>query len=380
MTDRTRRPDRTPPLAWRITVRAVLGLLRRVFGWRIRAIRPKVVPPPDQPLVVVINHTSNVDAFLVADTVWRRMGHWCRPLVKAELFNAPVLGKLVRGGGSIEVVRAEGSGRLAAYANAVARLREGGTILIAPEGTITHDGSLLPMRRGAARIALEAGVDVLVATHFGAQRGFSPVCKLPQRGAIVTMVFDVITPEPDEDAASLTGRIAATMLDRSDQLRDTYPQADTDAPWWPPYSTPASPSSTARENLERYRASMAEAVTQARERMARLADDHDVEERVAHARERVVEVAEDLADRSRERRGEIAEEARRHIEELASQAREHASALSDRFPQRDTSPSTDEHDPDRADPSTSAMPADEAGIDDLSEPGAETDEGSGTRD
>lgn len=371
MNDRSPRPDRSPPLAWRVAVRAVLGLLRGVFGWRIRAIRPKVIPPPDQPLVVVINHTSNVDAFLVADTIWRRMRHWCRPLVKAELFNAPVLGRLVRAGGSIEVIRTEGSGRLAAYANAVARLREGGTILIAPEGTITHDGSLLPMRHGAARIALEAGVDVLVATHFGAQRGFSPVCKRPQRGAIVTMTFDVISPDPGEDAPSLTGRIAATMIDRSEQLRDTYPQADTEAPWWPPYSAPAPPSSTARENLERYRSSMAEAVNEARERMAKLADDHDVEERVSHARERVVEVAEELAERSRERRGEIAEEARRHMEEFASQAREHAAALSEHLPQRDTSPSAAEHEPVREDPDATSPPPDRSDDADLDEDGAD---------
>ncbi len=380
MNDRTRPSNRMPPLAWRVTVRAVLGLLRGVFGWRVRAIRPKVIPPPDQPLVVVINHTSNIDAFLVADTVWRRMKHWCRPLVKAELFNAPALGRLVRAGGSIEVIRTEGSGRLAAYANAVARLREGGTILIAPEGTITHDGALLPMRHGAARIALEAGVDVLVATHFGSQRGFSPVRTLPQRGAIVTMIFDVISPESDEDAASLTGRIAATMIDRSEQLRDTYPQADPDAPWWPPYSTPASPSSTARENLERYRASMTEAVTQARERMAKLAEDHDVEERVAHARERVVEVAEDLADRSRERSGEIAEEARRHIEEFASQAREHASALGERLPARDTWPSGDESGGTGEDRDRPSLASDGTGDDTPHEPDPDLDGQPGERD
>lgn len=348
-----RRPDRSPPFAWRLAVRAVLGLLRGVFGWRIRPVRPEVVPPPDQPLVVVINHTSNVDAFVVADTIWRRMRHWCRPLVKAELFNAPVLGALVRSGGSIQVIRTDDSGRVAAYADAVARLRGGDTVLIAPEGTITHDGSLLPLRHGAARLAIEAGVDVLVATHFGAQRGFSPVAKLPQRGAVVTMAFDVITPEPDEDASSLTGRIAATMLDRSAQLAATYPQPDHDAPWWPPYSSPASPSATARENLERYRASMAEAIAQGRERMSRLAEEHEVEERVAHARERVIEVAEELAERSRERRGEFADEARRQMEEFAdearrlmeefaSQAREHATALGDRLPTRDQSASAED--------------------------------------
>lgn len=319
-----RQPTSGPPWAWRLAVRCVLGLLRGLFGWRVRARRPDVIPRPDQPLVVVINHTSNIDAFLVADTLWRRMRHWVQPLVKAELFEIPVIGAVIRQTGAIPVVRGEGGGREAAYAAAVERLRAGGTILLAPEGTVTHDGSLLPMRHGAARLALEAGVDMLVVTHFGAQRAFSPVARTPERGVVVTMATDVVSPWPDEDSQSLTGRIAAIMLDRSAELQASYPQADPEAPWWPPYSAPASPSATARENLERYRESMAEAVAHARERMARIAEDHEVEQRVTDARERARAAAEDLAARSRARAEEFTEQARHRMEELANEARERA--------------------------------------------------------
>lgn len=311
-----------PPRAWRLVVRVVLWFLRRVLGWRIRVHRPDILPRPEQPLVVVFNHTSNIDAFLVADSVWRRLAHWVRPLVKAELFQVPVLRTLLRHAGAIRVVRTEGGGREAAYGDAVAVLRGGGTILLAPEGTVTHDGSLLPLRHGAARLALEAGVDVLVVTHFGAQRGFSPVVRSFERDVVVTMTMDLVTPRPDEDASSLTGRLAATMLDRSAQLRADYPQADPDAGWWPPYSVPASPSATARENLERYQKSMARAVAQARERMAQLAEEHEVEQRVAEARERARAVAEDVAARSRARAETLTEQARHRVEELAAEARE----------------------------------------------------------
>lgn len=319
-----RRPTSGPPWAWRLAVGVVLGLLRGLFGWRVRARRPDVIPRPDQPLVVVFNHTSNIDAFLIADTLWRRLRHWVRPLVKAELFEIPVIGAVIRQTGAIPVVRGEGGSREAAYDAAVARLRAGGTILIAPEGTITHDGSLLPMRHGAARLALEAGVDVLVVTHFGAQRAFSPVARTPERDVVVTMATDVVSPLPEEDEKSLTGRLAAIMLDRSAELQASYPQADPDASWWPPYSAPASPSATARENLERYRESMAEAVAHARERMARIAEEHEVEQRVAEARERALAAAEDLAARSRARAEALSEQARQRMEELAHEARERA--------------------------------------------------------
>lgn len=318
-----RRPRPGPPWAWRFVLDLVVSFLRHLMGWRFRARRPDVVPPPDRPLVVVFNHTSNVDAFAVAHTVWRGLGHWCQPLAKAEIFEVPVLGDLARGAGAIPVRRGEGTGREAAYTDAVARLREGGTILVAPEGTTTHDGSLLPLRHGAARLALEADVDVLVVTHFGAQRGFSPVVRWPERDVLVTLALDLVSPWPGEDAASLTGRIAATMLDRSVQLRAGYPQADPSAPWWPPYARPASPTATARENLERYRESMAETVAHARERMAQFADEHD---RVARARDRVVRFAEEheveqrLAE-ARARVEDLQERARHRVEELGERAR-----------------------------------------------------------
>jgi len=320
---------RRPTWAWRFLVGFVVGTLRRLRGWRVHAQRPARLPPPERPLVAVFNHTSTVDGFLVAEVVWRGLGHWVRPLVKSELFEVPVLGPLARAAGAIPVLRGDDQGREMAYDRAVEQLRAGGTILFAPEGTVTHDGHLLPLRHGAARLALEAGAEVLVVTHFGAQRGFSPVVRFPERGVMVTMTLDVLQPRPEEDAAALTGRIGAVLLDRSVQLRDTYPQVDRQARWWPPYAAPASPTATARQNLERYQESMAESIAAARERMARYAEEHELEQRVAEARERAQAAATELALRSRELPGEareraevLAEQTRQRLDELTEQARD----------------------------------------------------------
>jgi len=321
-----------PPLPWRLLVGAVVGFLRWFRGWRVRVRPPEVVPPSTQPLVAVFNHTSAIDGFLIAHAVWRGLGHWVQPLVKAELFEVPVLGTLARGAGATPVSRTEDAGRGLAYDDAVAVLRGGGTVLIAPESTITHDGSLLPLRMGAARLALEAGVDVLVVTHFGAQRGFSPVVRFPERRATVTMTLDVLTPYPDEDATSLTGRIAATLLDRSAELQATYPDPQPEARWWPPYAVPASPTAVARDNLERYQDGMAHTIAQARERMARYALEHDLEQRLAEARERAHAAAVELAEarvRAQQAAAELASRSRERAELMADQARERAGSLTE---------------------------------------------------
>lgn len=330
--DQPRRTGPRPPLPWRFLVAVVMGLLGHVRGWRVRARRPDRSPPPERPLVAVFNHTSAIDGFLIAHAVWRGLGRWVQPLVKAELFEIPLLGTLARGAGATPVHRTEGAGREVAYTDAVNVLRGGGTVLIAPESTVTHDGSLLPLRHGAARLALEAGVDVLVVTHFGAQRGFSPVVRFPERRVVVTMAMDILTPYPDEDATSLTGRIAATMLDRSAQLQAAYPEQRPEARWWPPYAAPASPTGVARENLERYQESMSHAVAQARERMARYAVEHELEERLAEARERARVAAADLAEareRAQHAAAELAARSRERAELMAEHARDRAGSLSE---------------------------------------------------
>lgn len=265
----------SPTLPWRFAVGVVRFVMRTIFRWTARTTVAPEVPPGRDAAVIVYNHTSNCDPFIVADELWREAGHWVRPMAKASLFDVPLLGTLGRAAGAIPVTRETGEGRNEAYAAAVEVLDRGGSVLIAPEGTTTHDGSLLPLRHGAARLAIQAGVPVVVVTQFGAQRGFSPVVGRPEFGAHVSLHVDGLDLVEGEDAAGLTGRIAATMIDRHAELVAAYPQRDLDAVWWPPYHTPAEPSRTARSHLEEYRESMRAAVAAARRRRAGRGDESD---------------------------------------------------------------------------------------------------------
>ena len=327
--DETTRPVAAgPPRAWRMFIRGVMFVMRRLFGWRFSARVEGELPRSDEPIVLVANHTSYVEPFLVVHAVWRATGHWAQPLAKAELFGIPVFGTLARAAGAIPVERQSTEGRATAYRAAVDRLAEGGAIYIAPEGTTSHDGELLPLRHGAARLALQAGCRVLVATQFGGQRAFSPVRTWPDRRVHFDVVLDTLDLLEDEDAAGLTGRIAATMLDRSEELRRDYAEHDITAPWWPPYPEPAEPTRTARENLEEYRDTMTEAIEHARERMAALTADRDLETRVRSARDR----ARTAAEQARTRASELSDQVRQRADELVEVAR--SGQLSDELRQR----------------------------------------------
>lgn len=344
--DTFRAPAEGPPWAWRFLVRLVVLVLTRLFGWKLSARIEGELPAAGEPVVVVANHTGYFEPFLLVHALWKLTGHWVQPLAKAELFRIPVFGTMARAAGGIPVERGSNEGRASAYAAAVECLEQGGAIYIAPEGTTSHDGELLPLRHGAARLALQAGCTMLVVTHFGGQRAFSPVVKWPHRGAHFDLVVEEVRPLPDDDEASLTGRIAATMLDRTVELRDAYADQDITAPWWPPYPEPAEPTRTARENIEEYRDAMAEAIDQARERMAEIAAERDLDARVRHARERARSAAETARTRAAElgdqlrhrsdelvelaRSGQLGDDLRQRAEELQRQARliaEHAAEL-----------------------------------------------------
>ncbi len=131
--------------------------------------------PATGPFVLTPNHMSNIDPVIVGLAVWKS-GRAPRFLAKASLFRIPVLGVLLRGIGQIPVERG-GASRGAVPLSAAKRLIEQGQgVVVYPEGSLTRDPDLWPMRgkSGAARLALELGLPVVPVAHWGAQ-GLMPV-------------------------------------------------------------------------------------------------------------------------------------------------------------------------------------------------------------
>jgi len=100
--------------------------------------------------------------------VWR-LGRTPRFLAKASLFRIPVLGFYMRKTGQIPVER-EARGNTAI--DAAHRLMESGQgVIVYPEGTLTREPNLWPMRgkSGAIRMALEGNMPLYPAAHWGTQ-------------------------------------------------------------------------------------------------------------------------------------------------------------------------------------------------------------------
>jgi 1-acyl-sn-glycerol-3-phosphate acyltransferase len=129
----------------------------RVFFRRVEVVGRSRVPRGGACLFVLNHPNGLVDPAFLLCFAPRRVSF----LAKSPLFHMPVIGFFVRALDSIPVYRKQDEGADTArnretFERAAALLRRGGTIAICPEGASHSEPGLLPLKTGAARIALGA--------------------------------------------------------------------------------------------------------------------------------------------------------------------------------------------------------------------------------
>jgi 1-acyl-sn-glycerol-3-phosphate acyltransferase len=113
--------------------------------------------------VVMSNHQSHYDVPVLYHVLGGRM----RMIAKTELFSLPLFGRAIRAAGMIEVDRGNHPRAVASLAAAKRQLEAGTHIWIAPEGTRSGTGELLPFKKGGFVLALEIEAPILPITIKG---------------------------------------------------------------------------------------------------------------------------------------------------------------------------------------------------------------------
>lgn len=156
---------RKAELRWRTIAAIVLP----IFGMMVKLrIRPGSALPQEGPFILSPNHYSEIDPIVMGVVVWK-LHRTPRFLAKSSLFRVPGLGWLLRFTGQIPVER-EAAPRLGSPLKAATQLAERGQgVIVYPEGTLTRDPDLWPMKgkSGAVRMALETGIPLYPAAHWG---------------------------------------------------------------------------------------------------------------------------------------------------------------------------------------------------------------------
>lgn len=184
--------------------------------------------------IVASNHYSEVDPFMLAHFL---VDHGRPPffLAKSSLFEVPLLGQALTHLEQVPVYRATSRARDALDAAREA-LAEGKPIAIMPEGTLTRDPDLWPMKAkpGVGRLALTSGAPVIPVGQWGAQEVLARYARRPgnlfrrpvqqvKAGPPVDL-SDLVERKDDPRAhAEATARVMAAITGLVAQLRDGTP-------------------------------------------------------------------------------------------------------------------------------------------------------------
>ena len=156
-----------------------------------------------RPAVFVLDHQSGVDPILLCALL--RGGF--TGVAKQEVRRHPILGPAFAFAGSVFLDRGGREQAVAALAEAVAVLRSGIAVAIAPEGTRSAGALLGPLEKGAFRLAMAARVPIVPIVLHDAWR------VLPRHAWVMTAAtvhVSVLAPVATDDwtLADLDDRIA----------------------------------------------------------------------------------------------------------------------------------------------------------------------------
>ncbi len=170
-----------------------------------------------RPAVFIFNHQSELDPFVIAKVL--RGGF--TGITKKEIADNPWFGPVARFAGAVFIDRADSEKARQALSPVVDTLRNGTSVIIAPEGTRSLTPSVGPFKKGAFHIAMQAGVPIVPIVIRNAGELFWKHAKTVRPGVIDVAVLDPI------DVSTWR---AADLPTHIDEVRATYQRLLRD---WP---------------------------------------------------------------------------------------------------------------------------------------------------
>src|SRR5262245_4794200 len=158
------------------------------LGVRLIGIQVEVIGrdrfDPSGTYIYMCNHVSNLDPPIVIPSIPKRTS----VLVKREVFRIPVLSKAMHLARFVPVDRKNRDAAIASIQQATEVMSSGINMMVFPEGTRSHDGKLLPFKKGPFHLAIDSGFPVIPMTIYGTES------LMPKRGFAIkkgtaTLVF-----------------------------------------------------------------------------------------------------------------------------------------------------------------------------------------------
>ncbi len=121
--------------------------------------------PKDGNFVLIANHQSMMDIFVIISTINRPIAF----IAKAELKKVPILRKWMTSMGCIFMDRKDMRQSMQALLDGIKKVKSGDNMCIFPEGTRT-DGPMLEFKGGSFKLATKSGAPILPLTIDGSHK------------------------------------------------------------------------------------------------------------------------------------------------------------------------------------------------------------------
>lgn len=125
-------------------------------GW-IHVEGRENIPPENEGVIYAPNHNSICDVPLFYFALRR----FPSMMAKAELFKVPLVHGLLLSLGCIKIGRKSAHGVVEAIRQSEERIKEGGSLVIFPEGTRSKTGEIAPFKSGAFKVAERTGCRIV---------------------------------------------------------------------------------------------------------------------------------------------------------------------------------------------------------------------------
>jgi len=160
------------------------AIAKTFFNYRVIGAENMI---EEGPCIIAANHCSNLDPPLVG-IACKRAIHY---LGKKSLHDWPLLGPIFPQLNVIPVDQKNAD--RSALMGAIRVVKNGGAVLIFPEGSRSPDGNLQPAQPGIGMIAAKTGAPIVPVRIFGSFEALSKRRKRPRLTSITAVIGEAVT-------------------------------------------------------------------------------------------------------------------------------------------------------------------------------------------
>jgi 1-acyl-sn-glycerol-3-phosphate acyltransferase len=182
------------------------AIAKTFFNYRVIGAENMI---EEGPCIIAANHCSYLDPPLVG-VACKRAIHY---LARKSLLDVPILGPILPELNVIPVDQKNAD--RSALMGAIRVVKNGGAVLIFPEGSRSPDGQLQPAQPGIGMIAAKTGAPVVPMRVFGSYEALPKDCSLPRCNPIALVIGKPLrfsVGEPEIEGREIYGEISKRVM------------------------------------------------------------------------------------------------------------------------------------------------------------------------